>query len=66
MLVAVQYQIPNDKLRALIGAAHPLRLMRLRNGAQQWQLFRDLGAKGCGARSSWSKAGCSTCACWIA
>ena len=50
---------------ALIGAAHPLRLMRLRNGAQQWQLFRDLEREGCGARSSWSKAGC-TCACWIA
>ena len=66
VLVAVQYQIPNDKLRALIGAAHPLRLMRLRNGAQQWQLFRDLEREGCGARSSWSRAGCSTCACWIA
>ena len=46
VLVAVQYQIPNDKLRALIGAAHPLRLMRLRNGAQQWQLFRDLEREG--------------------
>ncbi|KNY08187.1 membrane protein [Achromobacter piechaudii] len=46
VLVAVEYQIDQDKLRALIAAAHPLRLLRLRNGAQQWQLFRDLEREG--------------------
>ncbi|ADP13651.1 major facilitator superfamily protein 8 [Achromobacter xylosoxidans A8] len=46
VLVAVEYLIEKDKLSALIGAAHPLRLMRLRNGAQQWQLFRDLEREG--------------------
>ena len=46
VLVAVEYLIERDKLSALIGAAHPLRLLRLRNGAQQWQLFRDLEREG--------------------
>jgi MFS family permease len=46
VLVAVEYLIEKEKLSALIGAAHPLRLMRLRNGAQQWQLFRDLEREG--------------------
>jgi MFS family permease len=46
VLVAVEYQIERDKLSALIQAAHPLRLLRLRNGAQQWQLFRDLEREG--------------------
>jgi hypothetical protein len=46
VLVAVEYQIERDKLSALILAARPLRLLRLRNGAQQWQLFRDLEREG--------------------
>ena len=46
VLVAVEYLIPKEKLPALIDAARPLRLLRLRNGAQQWQLFRDLEREG--------------------
>ncbi|BEG77242.1 MFS transporter [Achromobacter xylosoxidans] len=46
VLVAVEYLIPKEKLTALIDAARPLRLLRLRNGAQQWQLFRDLEREG--------------------
>jgi MFS family permease len=46
VLVAVEYLINPDKLAALIHAARPLRLLRLRNGAQQWQLFRDLEREG--------------------
>ncbi|WP_373848775.1 MFS transporter, partial [Achromobacter insuavis] len=46
VLVAVEYLIPKEKLSALIDAARPLRLLRLRNGAQQWQLFRDLEREG--------------------
>ncbi|WP_312999357.1 MFS transporter, partial [Achromobacter animicus] len=46
VLVAVEYLVNPDKLAALIHAARPLRLLRLRNGAQQWQLFRDLEREG--------------------
>ncbi|MGE7087630.1 MFS transporter [Achromobacter xylosoxidans] len=46
VLVAVEYLIPKEKLTALIDAARSLRLLRLRNGAQQWQLFRDLEREG--------------------
>ncbi|MBO9329692.1 hypothetical protein A6B37_14255 [Achromobacter sp. HZ01] len=46
VLVTVEYQIPRERLSELIQAARPLRLMRLRNGAQQWQLFRDLERDG--------------------
>lgn len=46
VLVAVEYLIHPDKLATLIHAARPLRLLRLRNGAQQWQLFRDLEREG--------------------
>ncbi|WP_445657997.1 MFS transporter [Achromobacter sp. NCFB-sbj8-Ac1-l] len=46
VLVAVEYLIAQEKLSDLIRAAGPLRQLRLRNGAQQWQLFRDLEREG--------------------
>ncbi|KOF52247.1 hypothetical protein AD428_21480 [Achromobacter sp. DMS1] len=46
VLVAVEYLIAHEKLGDLIKTARPLRLLRLRNGAQQWQLFRDLEREG--------------------
>ncbi|AMG88893.2 MFS transporter [Bordetella bronchiseptica] len=42
VLVSIEYRIAAERARAFIDAAGPLRLMRMRNGADQWQLFRDL------------------------
>jgi len=42
VLVMVEYRIPEQHLRAFLGAAPALRRLRRRNGAGRWGLFRDV------------------------
>ncbi|MFQ1061769.1 MFS transporter [Bordetella trematum] len=42
IIVSVQYVIEHDKQAAFLGSIPALRRMRMRNGADQWQAFRDL------------------------
>jgi len=42
VLLTIEYQVDPERVSPFVDAMRPLRLMRLRNGADQWQLFRDL------------------------
>lgn len=47
VLVSIEYRIPAERTRDFIRAAKPLRRLRLRNGAERWSLFRDVGDQEC-------------------
>ncbi|OZI74906.1 MFS transporter [Bordetella genomosp. 12] len=42
IIIHVHYHIEEDKQAGFLSSLRPLRRMRMRNGADQWQVFRDL------------------------
>ena len=46
VLLTIEYLVEPDRAPGFVAASRSLRLMRLRNGADQWQLFRDLEQPG--------------------
>src|SRR6266852_3748888 len=44
VLVTVEYRVPPENEKAFIAAANRLQRLRRRNGAYQWELFRDPSA----------------------
>ncbi|MBM7059475.1 MFS transporter [Pseudomonas sp. UL073] len=43
VLVTIEYRIPAERTREFVKAVKALRRLRLRNGAERWALYRDVG-----------------------
>jgi hypothetical protein len=46
VLIQIEYQIDTENLDQFINSIHGVEIIRRRNGASDWLVFRDLGVEG--------------------